>query len=55
MDDLKIMKQLAEMERMHVNFENFVRDKRSHFDNVAQILNDSRFMTAPFSDNVTIF
>ena len=34
MDEIKIMRHLAEMERMHMNFEQFVKEKQSHFENM---------------------
>jgi hypothetical protein len=55
MDEIKIMRHLSQIEHNYSNYEAFVREKRTNLDNMAKILNDSRFLTAPFSEHTTVF
>lgn len=55
MDDIKVMNHLAQFERNGENFADFVHDKTTHFENMKQLLTDTRFLTAPFHEQMTAF
>jgi hypothetical protein len=55
MDDFKVVMHLSEMERMADNFQKFVADKHTHFTNMKQLLNDTKFLTQPFHETMTAF
>ena len=54
-DELKIIKHLALMERKADKYEEYVIDKNSNFQNIKQLLLDSKFLIAPFVEKKTNF